>query len=99
MATKCLAGLPESNHSNPDVSIITNTTVNSPVDELKENKTDESAKATLPGAARYSFAGYCDRYYHRWAWILCACSGTEHHSRAESSSHSATGSLEFSGYS
>jgi hypothetical protein len=99
MAMKCQAGLPESNHSNPDVSIITNATVNSPADELKEKKTDESAKATLPGAARYSFAGYCDRNNHRWAWLLCACSSTEHHSRAESSSHPATGPLEFSSHS
>src|SRR5690349_19032824 len=99
MAMKCPAVLPESNHSNPDVSIITNATVNSPADELKEKKTDESAKATLPGAARYSFAGYCDRYYHRWAWILCACSRTKHQSRTESSSHSAAGPLEFSGHS
>jgi activator of HSP90 ATPase len=56
MAMKCPAGLPESNHSKADASIITNTTVNSPVDELKE-KMDESAKATRPGAARYIFAG------------------------------------------
>src|SRR5438270_7450192 len=96
----CPARLPESNHaySNADASIITNAVVNSPAYKLKEN-TDESAKQTLPGAARYSFAGYHDRYCHYWAWILWACTGTEHHSRAEGSSHPAAGPLEFSCYS
>jgi hypothetical protein len=97
---KFLAGFPESNHaySNADASIIANAMVNSPAYELKEN-TDESAKETLPGAARYSFAGYHDRYHYHWAWILWECTSPKHYSRAEGSSHSAAGPLEFSSYS